>query len=124
MLTRWYKDNGVECGFGYIADCRPVEDPVDAALYMSKYLTKTLNGGEPWPSGWRRISASRGWPKLPEPESNGYAWGYLGQNVSISGEIARLGREGYTVYMAGHVGAWPEVSEIKDLGVSFVTFGT
>lgn len=120
MKTRWYKDNGAQTGFGYIADCRPVDDAVHAAEYVSKYLAKSLNGAEPWPNNWRRIVTSQGWPKLPKPESNGYDWVYLGRDVSISGEIGRLRRGGFTVYMAGHVGAWPVVSEIKDLGVNFV----
>jgi hypothetical protein len=124
MLTRWYKDNCATSGFGFIADVRPVEDEAEAARYISKYLTKTLNGGSPWPRGWRRISTSRGWPLLPESGQSGYDFEYVPRSVSISAEIARYQRDGFVVRLGGHLGAWEWLNDIKDLGAEIVTFGT
>jgi hypothetical protein len=61
MSTRWWKDNGASSGFGYMNDCRPIEDAHSVAAYVSKYLSKSL--GENWPKNWRRIQTSRNWPK-------------------------------------------------------------
>lgn len=57
---RWLKTASRECGLGYMADVRIVEQAIGAAFYAAKYLNKH---GVRWPNGWRRVRLSRDWPK-------------------------------------------------------------
>ncbi len=43
LTTRWFKDEGRECGLGYIAEEKEVRSPAGAGAYVVKYLTKVLN---------------------------------------------------------------------------------
>lgn len=61
---RWVKDNAHNCGLGYIADSRPVEDAYRAVSYVSKYIGKSLDVVQ-WPRNLRRIRTSSKWPLLP-----------------------------------------------------------
>ena len=56
----WLKTSARECGLGYMADVKPVDQSIGAAFYVSKYLAKF---GEVWPTGWRRVRLSNGWPR-------------------------------------------------------------
>jgi hypothetical protein len=56
----WLKTAARKCGLGYIAHVRPVDQAIGAAFYATKYLTKF---GAQWPTGWRRVRLSQGWPR-------------------------------------------------------------
>lgn len=65
--TRWAKNAASECGMGYQADWRKVENAGQAAGYVAKYTLKNASiarGAVEWPKGLRRIELSRNWPKL------------------------------------------------------------
>lgn len=62
----WWKDNGRECGLGYMAEDEIARTPAGCALYISKYIGKQL-GGIVWPKGFRRVRTSQDFPKLPRP---------------------------------------------------------
>lgn len=68
LSTRWYKDNGAECGLGYMNDARPLESLAKAAFYVTKYVTKSL-GVHAWPKSLHRVRTSSKWPKTPKLES-------------------------------------------------------
>jgi len=59
----WLKKNSRECGLGYMADVRVVEEAIGAAFYTAKYLTKF---DVVWPNGWRRVRLSKNWPRPGE----------------------------------------------------------
>lgn len=65
VALSWLKDNARECGLGFQADVQPIEYAAGAAAYVAKYLTKSNYA---WPTGWRRVRLSRGWPKPDEAE--------------------------------------------------------
>lgn len=62
MKVRWYKDNAPSCGLGYQNDVTRVTTAGQAARYVTKYIGKTLHDAN-WPSKFRRVRVSRGWPK-------------------------------------------------------------
>lgn len=76
--SRWAKNASSECGMGYQADWRKVDNAGQAAGYVAKYTLKNASvarGEVEWPKGLRRIEASRNWPKLPEKyKENDYMW--------------------------------------------------
>lgn len=90
VSTRWLKDNGRECGFGYKnqigrrgATDEKITDVKQVSEYVGKYLTKSL--GDDVPARFRRVRVSRGWASLPEAESE-YAkleWRYCGGNGEL-----------------------------------------
>jgi len=79
VKKRWLKDNARACGLGYMADVSPLEDPALAIWYVSKYISKSLYGGN-WVSNLKRIRTSQKWPVLP-PNADfvqlELAWHYL-----------------------------------------------
>lgn len=62
------KDLAVEVGFGYQAKEKRVSDQ-GAADYVSKYASKQ---GWDAPKGFRRVRASRKWPRPPDPPLEAY----------------------------------------------------
>lgn len=96
--TRWAKNNAAECGIGYIADWRQLENAGQAVGYVAKYTLKNASiarGGIKWPKGLRRIECSRNWPKLPKRDKDS-AWfwnlaenrefqSYIGQKLELLG---------------------------------------
>jgi len=104
VTTRWLKDNGRECGFGYknqigrrgMAD-ETITDVGQVSRYVGKYLTKAL--GEGVPSRFRRIRVSRGWEKAPEAESE-YTkldWKYCGGNGALDALYAECDERDMTM---------------------------
>ena len=65
--ARWWKDNAYGCGAGYIADYEPVRDVGHCGAYVTKYLRKQ-NHVRTWPSGYNRVRATHGWPRLESPK--------------------------------------------------------
>jgi len=107
--TRWWKDNAAEIGLGYMAEEEEARTPGGAALYVSKYLTKSI-GVTDWPRYWRRIRSSRKWPKLPEREEpEGWRWQPMQTTDALDVAVARLEHGGYEVVLLNHAEAWQYV---------------
>jgi hypothetical protein len=90
VSTRWLKDNGRACGFGYKNQIgrrghvdERIEDIAQVSQYVSKYLAKSL--GDETPAHFRRVRVSRGWQSAPQAE-NEYSkldWRYVGGNGKL-----------------------------------------
>jgi len=107
--TRWFKDNGRECGLGFMNENEPCRDPRKAAWYASKYLAKSIEV-ESWPRGFRRTRLSRNWPKLPEmPENERWTFKRLKANQDPTVEYAILVHRGYDIRILGGIEAWAAV---------------
>jgi hypothetical protein len=63
----WWKDNGRECGLGFMAEEEFARTAGGVAHYVSKYVGKQL-GAIIWPKGFRRVRTSHDFPKLPPPK--------------------------------------------------------
>ena len=63
MTTRWLKDNGRECGFGYKNESEEIFSIGLAASYCLKYITKSLTERKYWPKSLHRVRTSQKWPK-------------------------------------------------------------
>lgn len=77
--TRWAKDNAAECGMGYQADWRIVDNAGKVAGYVAKYTLKNASlsrGGVSWPKNLRRVEKSRKWPNLPQKQVD-LTWGWI-----------------------------------------------
>ena len=76
LESRWWKDNGRECGLGYIAEEAEFRfkdaGASVAAAYAQKYLGKQVCVTA-WPRYFHRIRTSQHFPDLPEFENNPYA---------------------------------------------------
>lgn len=106
LSKKWWKDNARACGMGYQSDVQEVAWLGGVGFYIAKYVGKSITGGD-WPKGYRRYRTSKGWPKLPDLESDP-AWEFekLPQDAAISHEMALLRRRGYTVALMSHDTAW------------------
>lgn len=106
--VRFWKDNGAECGFGFVADAGEVRTQYGVAKYFTKYLTKSLD--LPWPHGWRRIGTSRAWPKLPEREPpENWRFFPLSAGDALAATMRKYELKGYDVRLENHAQAWDEV---------------
>ena len=128
LSKRWWKDNCATCGFGYIADADEVRDENRVARYVAKHLAdeaghvagrkmrKELTKQttlHKWPDGWRRVSTSRNWPKLPEmPEPEGWIFRVLGQAEALADTYAMYSVRGWTINRLDHREAWEYVNDI------------
>lgn len=113
--TRWWKDNCAEVGLGYMAEEEIARTPGGAAFYVSKYLGKALAVTD-WPRYWRRIRASRRWPKLPPIEKDEeWRFATLPKDAALDETASGLANGGYEVMFLDHVKAWQFVNcgEIK-----------
>lgn len=59
---RWWKDNAAECGLGHQVDVRAVEHGGEAAMYATKYISKSLDVLD-WPKSFHRARFSQNWPE-------------------------------------------------------------
>lgn len=108
---RWWKDNGRECGLGYMAEEEKALTAGGAAGYVVKYLSKSL-AYTAWPKGFRRVRVSRQWPKMPKlPEIEGWTFEVLSQNEQLDLAFDDLQRAGYTVALLSHLQAWTYVKD-------------
>lgn len=106
---RWWKDKPASCGFGYMNDVQEVENAAGAAVYVSKYLVKSLRTG--WPKNWRRISTSRNWPmpKIEEKEG-GRQWIVAKRALDVRAEYEGMSELGFSIDVgADAFGAFYEV---------------
>lgn len=102
----WLKRAARESGLGYMDDETLLKSPRGAAHYTSKYLGKSLECCD-WPKGFRRVRASRNWPKLPEqPLPEGWNFTPLEKSIPLQSEIDRYEIDGWRVEVLNHVSAW------------------
>lgn len=75
LSTRWWKDNGRECGLGYMNEEDDFRDkdvsPALTAWYVTKYLGKQLDV-KAWPRYFHHIRTSQHYPELPASPDNPY----------------------------------------------------
>jgi hypothetical protein len=99
--TRWAKDNAAQCGLGYVADWRELENAGQAVGYVAKYTLKNATiarGGVLWPNGLRRIETTRNWPKLPDLEAfSEYSWNIANNREFQLHQADRLTVSGYQI---------------------------
>ena len=104
VKTRWLKDNGRECGFGYknqIGRRGHVDEEIgeitDVGAYVSKELGKQL--GYVMPPRFRRVRTSAGWAKAPGPEADlsGLDWHYIGSNGALQAAYEECARQHMTM---------------------------
>jgi len=111
---RWWKDNGRECGLGYMAEEVPIKNAAGAGWYVTKYLTKNSEC-QGWPKSFHRYSASHGWPKLAELEKPpGWAFTALKPDEQLDLCVHRLEQQGYEVAFRGNKSAWLYVQTQAD----------
>lgn len=79
MLNKWYKDNAMASGFGFMAKVKPIYDSARAAGYVTKYLTKDA-GDTPWPKGFMRVRHSANWPIKDTLDIPGWSWQTINEN--------------------------------------------
>ncbi len=106
----WWITNARQCGMGWKDEETPVRTPAGAAFYVVKYLTKSIDVLT-WPKGFRRVRASRDWPKLPDmPPIPGWTWEVLARRDSIDESLAKYEQAGFEIQMLGSGEAWRFVS--------------
>lgn len=110
LSERWWKDNGRECGFGYMSDVQEVWSDGGVVSYVLKYLTKTITE-TPVPRGTHRVRTSRGWPKPPDRASpEGWEFSVIPKRKPLLEVGERLERDGITVHFLGGRSAWSVVN--------------
>lgn len=106
LPKRWWKDNAYKAGLGYMADAQVMDDPVEAAGYVSKYLGKQLQGFQ-WPQGFRRIRMTSNWPRLaPQIPDERYDYEVFKSKGALWWSIYFLRDSGYTVTVSEGVKSW------------------
>jgi hypothetical protein len=106
LPTRFWKDNGAQCGLGFMNEEAPARDAARAAFYAAKYLSKQLQG-ETWPKGFRRVRTSQNWPTLPKlAPPAGWEFRVLLTDADAEGMLDHLERLFYTPIFVDHAVAW------------------
>lgn len=106
LSRRWWKDNAYRSGLGFMADAQKMDDPVEAAGYVSKYLGKQLSGFQ-WPKGFRRIRMTSNWPRLaPQVNDERYDYEVFKSKGALWWSIYFLRDAGYTVTVSEGIKSW------------------
>lgn len=105
--TRWLKDKPAACGLGWMNDSEVLHNAATGAMYVSKYLGKSLTV-ENWPKNFRRVRTSHKWPELPENATQGdfdIDWYCLTDRAEIEKYLLAFAAMGYLVvdYETGEV---------------------
>jgi len=110
----WLHDNPRECGLGYANDIKPIDSPAAAAAYTAGYIGKTLQFTN-WPTNFRRVRTSTGWPELPDVPSPGdaLAWGITPLG-NLEAQIEHYWALGYDVVNVG-TGEMIEVIDLEEI---------
>ena len=95
--NHWWHDNAYKTGMGYMADSRPIIDPLLAGQYVHKELTKQL-AGKSWPKNFRRVRKSNNWPLPPEQDRVGWESEVFKTEGDKNWQVALLRDLGYEVY--------------------------
>jgi len=115
LPERWWKDVPRACGMGYMNDADDLAGSMVAALYVSKYLGKTL-AEEHWKKHHRRVRKSNNWPVLPEQGGiSELLFEVVPKEVSIQVAHMWLVRQGYTVTIRDHASAWAQLENPDEL---------
>ncbi len=112
FTERWLKDNGRECGFGYMNDVEPCSSPKQASRYMTKYLAKSL-ATENWPRNFMRLRHSQCWPEIPAmPGLDEWQFGVQSGDVSEYALARMYETAGYQVVITDHKASWKVLRSI------------
>lgn len=99
LPTRWWKDQGRACGFGYMNENEPLGSSAYAAWYVTKYVGKTLEVGG-WPRGFRRVRFNVRWPEPPPRNDGDWEWGTYLNPKDLRHSLQNDLRDGYRLVNA------------------------
>lgn len=94
--SRWWKDEGRASGFGYINENEPLADAALGAMYVTKYVHKSL-GEVDWPRNFRRVRFSIRWPVPPRDDT--WSWAAYPADMARHG-IRKQRAKGYKIVNA------------------------
>lgn len=98
MRTEWYKDTARECGFGYQADARELEEAEQCAYYVVKYLSKSLESTQLINKRFQRVRTTSNFPELENDQDFESAKGeVIGQYQSAKKQVNEWKRQGWKV---------------------------
>lgn len=96
FTTRWWKDNAAQCGLGFQSKVREVEHGGMAALYATKYISKSLEV-EKWPARFHRCRFSANWPKYKSDFETQVEWRVFVSLAAFNDEMRHWQRQGYRI---------------------------
>jgi len=73
LRSDWLEKRIATAGLGSQYDMQVVKEPEALSRYLAKYLFKDTAFTQ-WPSHWRRVRYSHGWPTLPERAPSENDW--------------------------------------------------
>ena len=110
LPQRWWKDNAIECGLGFMSDVSEVEAVGSVAGYVAKYTGKMMSQSR-FPKGARRLRLSHGWPDLAaQPMPENWQFSTLARDKKMEDETEIFQGLGYAVVLADDVSAWSYIS--------------
>jgi len=101
--TRWLKDVGRACGFGFMNQIgrrghvdEAIGSVAEVGQYVAKYLGKQL--GDELPPRFRRVRTSANWAKLPIPDpADKLEWCYVNSNGALQSAYERCAADNLTM---------------------------
>lgn len=97
LAQRFWKDNAYEVGLGFMSHVKRIKQAGYAAKYVSKYVGKEFTTAK-WPKNYRRVRASRNWPKASLPEiETGWTYEVYRDLGTLNWYMAMLRDAGYTI---------------------------
>lgn len=105
LRTRWWKDNARACGLGYQCKSVELDNAIQGANYVTKYLSKSLAEAD-FPAKMRRIVYSQTFPDKPRPETE-YQWQILDEKVSLVDAIEQAWYKRFDAFLN-----WKWIQEI------------
>lgn len=113
---QWWKDSSAECGLGYMAEEKQIQDVDNTVAYVIKYLNKGMGtAGKQWPKGFRRVRTSQSWPKpLPMPNADGWTFNLIGRGERIDNITEKARVAGRDVAICDHLTAWDIVGDVDN----------
>ena len=96
FTTRWWKDNAHTCGLGFQSKVRPIEHGGFAAMYATKYLSKSIDT-EGWPKGFHRARFSQNWPDYPTNFQSTADWRVFMSPSHLDDEMRHWLSAGYRI---------------------------
>lgn len=108
IKQRWLKDHAFFSGFGYIANVKPVGQPLQVIGYISKYIDKQLTIRQ-WPPRFRRVRKSTGWPMPDKTELPDWRYEAYTSAGDAFWNVYLLEDSGYTVSNTHEGLLWPSM---------------
>jgi len=95
ITTKWLRSACVDCKMGIMAKAERLKDAKSSGKYVSKYLAKSISQGMEFPSRFKRVRYSVGFPSFVfETSESDYEWkAYVNFTDSERKIIARMARE-------------------------------